>query len=200
MDNTASNVDALQRQLGADKLKAQQDAELAAATGTGAQQAAAAAYGPDGRPLNPGWARPQPSGTQSNGQPQLTPVATGRPATSGERRSRRVDTAASFSSNIAYARGAEQPQSQHQNGPAQVAASQNPYAAALAGWTAVLRLDSRPRAAGEPPHAASSSDQIPATDYKRPSEVNIDNAIQDSPTSSTRDLTLDTVLMNRLGR
>ena len=37
-DNTASNVDALQRQLGADKLKAEQDAQLAAATGTGAQQ------------------------------------------------------------------------------------------------------------------------------------------------------------------
>src|ERR1700690_838527 len=46
-DNTANNVDALQRQLGADKLKAQQDAQVAAATsnplsgGTGAQQAAA---------------------------------------------------------------------------------------------------------------------------------------------------------------
>ena len=52
-DNTASNVDALQRQLGADKLKAEQDAQLAAATGTGAQQAAASGYGPDGRPLNP---------------------------------------------------------------------------------------------------------------------------------------------------
>ena len=31
-DNTASNVDALQRQLGADKLKAQQDAQLASST------------------------------------------------------------------------------------------------------------------------------------------------------------------------
>ena len=65
-DNTASNVDALQRQLGADKLKAQQDAQLAAATGspaggTGAQQGVAAAYDPNG----------QPNGT--NGQPQLTP-------------------------------------------------------------------------------------------------------------------------------
>ena len=33
-DNTATNVDALQRQLGADKLKAQQDAQFTAATGT----------------------------------------------------------------------------------------------------------------------------------------------------------------------
>jgi hypothetical protein len=57
-DNTANNVDALQRQLGADKLKAQQDAQLAASTGnpaaggtggTGAQQAAASGFGPDGQ-------------------------------------------------------------------------------------------------------------------------------------------------------
>ena len=33
-DNTANNVDALQRQLRADKLKAQQDAQFTAATGT----------------------------------------------------------------------------------------------------------------------------------------------------------------------
>ena len=51
-DNTANNVDALQRQLAADKLKKQQDGQLAAATGIGAQQASAAAYGPDGRPIN----------------------------------------------------------------------------------------------------------------------------------------------------
>jgi hypothetical protein len=53
-DNTATNVDALQRQLGADKLKAQQDAQVAAASsnpaagGTGAQQAAASGFGPMG--------------------------------------------------------------------------------------------------------------------------------------------------------
>jgi type IV secretion system protein VirB10 len=54
-----------------------------------------------------------------------------------------------------------------------------------------------PRAAGEQPHAAASRDQIPATDYKRPTEVNIDNATG-QPYVIYEGLTLDTVLMNRL--
>src|ERR1035438_2668608 len=96
-DNTATNVDALQRQLGADKLKAEQDAQLAAATGspaggTGAQQAAAAGYAPNG----------QQNGTQANGQPQLTPSEqAGQQLAATEKE--RAD-AARFSSNIAYAR------------------------------------------------------------------------------------------------
>jgi ParB/RepB/Spo0J family partition protein len=51
-----------------------------------------------------------------------------------------------------------------------------------------------PRAEGEP---RASRDQIPATDYKRPSEVNIDNAVG-QPYVIYEGLTLDTVLMNRL--
>jgi type IV secretion system protein VirB10 len=51
-----------------------------------------------------------------------------------------------------------------------------------------------PRAAGEP---RASGDQIPATEYKRPSEANIDNAIG-QPYVIYEGLTLDTVLMNRL--
>jgi type IV secretion system protein VirB10 len=188
-DNTASNVDALQRQLGADKLKAQQDAELAAATGTGAQQAAAAAYGPDGRPLTPA-GTPQPNGTQTNGQPQLTPSQQADQQLAATEKERA--DAARFSSNIAYARAPEPPQSQHQNGPPE---TPNPYAAALqAGQPTGLTA---PRAAGEQPHAAASRDQIPATDYKRPTEVNIDNATG-QPYVIYEGLTLDTVLMNRL--
>jgi type IV secretory pathway VirB10-like protein len=190
-DNTASNVDALQRQLGADKLKAQQDAQLAAATGTtvggtGAQNAAAAAYGPDGRPLNSATPNGQPS-TQGSGQPQLTPAQqAGQQLAATEKE--RADTAR-FSSNIAYARPAEQQPSQ-QNGP-QPAPAANPFAAAMqpgqpTGLTA-------PRAPGE----RASGDQIPATDYKRPAEVNVDSATG-QPYVIYEGLTLDTVLMNRL--
>jgi type IV secretion system protein VirB10 len=196
-DNTATNVDALQRQLGADKLKAQQDAQVAAATGnpaaggTGAQQAAASGFGPDGRPLfqagsyTPGG---QPNGTQANGQPQLTPSQqAGQQLAATEKE--RADTAR-FSSNIAYA---SSPEAQAPQNPSpQPPAAQNPYAAALqpgqpTGLTA-------PRAAGE---QRASGDQFPATDYKRPAEANIDNAIG-QPYVIYEGLTLDTVLMNRL--
>jgi type IV secretory pathway VirB10-like protein len=192
-DNTASNVDALQRQLGADKLKAQQDAQLAAATGnpadgTGAQQAAAAGYGPDGRPLSPTGSY-APNGTQANGQPQLTPSEqAGQQLAATEKE--RADKAR-FSSNIAYARPMDSAP-QQQNGAPQPVAAQNPYAAALqAGQPTSM---TPPRAAGEP---RATGDQIPATEYKRPSEVNIDNAIG-QPYVIYEGLTLDTVLMNRL--
>jgi type IV secretory pathway VirB10-like protein len=192
-DNTASNVDALQRQLGADKLKAQQDAQLAAATGnpgegTGAQQAAAAGYGPDGRPLSPTGSY-APNGTQANGQPQLTPSEqAGQQLAATEKE--RADKAR-FSSNIAYARPMDSAP-QAQNGATQSVTAQNPYAAALqAGQPTSL---TPPRAAGE---ARTTGDQIPATEYKRPSEVNIDNAIG-QPYVIYEGLTLDTVLMNRL--
>jgi type IV secretion system protein TrbI len=193
-DNTASNVDALQRQIGADKLKAQQDAQLSAATGTGAQQAAASAYGPDGRPLDPGGtyvANGQQNGTQANGQPQLTPAQqAGQQLAASEKQ--RAD-AARFSSNIAYTRPTEQSTPQQQNVPPQPSGvAQNSYAAALqAGQPTAL---TPARAAGE---QRASGDQIPATDYKRPSEVNIDNAIG-QPYVIYEGLTLDTVLMNRL--
>jgi len=184
-DNTASNVDALQRQLGADKLKAQQDAQLAAATGspaggTGAQQGAVAAYDPTG----------QPNGTQANGQPQLTPSEqAGQQLAATEKE--RAD-AARFSSNIAFARGEETVPTEQNAPPRPSAAAQNPYAAAIqAGQPNSLTA---PRAAGEP---RASGDQIPATEYKRPVEANIDNAIG-QPYVIYEGLTLDTVLMNRL--
>ena len=196
-DNTATNVDALQRQLGADKLKAQQDAQVAAATGnpaaggTGAQQAAASGFGPDGRPLTPSGtyvANGQQNGTQANGQPQLTPSQqAGQQLAATEKE--RADTAR-FSSNIAYA---SSPEAQAPQNPSpQPPAAQNPYAAALqpgqpTGLTA-------PRAAGE---QRASGDQFPATDYKRPTEVNIDNAVG-QPYVIYEGLTLDTVLINRL--
>jgi type IV secretion system protein VirB10 len=193
-DNTANNVDALQRQLAADKLKKQQDGQLAAATGTGAQQTVAAAYGRDGRPINaPGTDAP-PNGVlgntqaNANGQPQLTPVQqAGQQLAASERV--RADTAR-FASNIAYVRPADQPM-QQQSAQSSTAA-QNPYAALLqAGQPTAVTA---PRAAGE---QRPAGDQIPATEYKRPPEANIDNAVG-QPYVIYEGLTLDTVLMNRL--
>jgi type IV secretion system protein VirB10 len=184
-DNTATNVDALQRQLGAAKLKADQDAQLAAATGspasgTGAQQAAAAGYASNG----------QQNGTQANGQPQLTPSEqAGQQLAATEKE--RAD-AARFSSNIAFARGEEIVTPEQNAPPRPPAAAQNPYAAVLqAGQPTALTAS---RAAGE---QKASGDQIPATEYKRPTEANIDNAIG-QPYVIYEGLTLDTVLMNRL--
>ena len=194
-DNTANNVDALRRQLEADKLKAQQDAQLAASTGTGtgAQQAAASAYGPDGRPLNPTGtyvANGQQSGTQANGQPQLTPSQQAAQQLAATEK-QRAD-AARFTSNIAYARPAEQASSQQDVTQQPSGVPQNPFATAVqAGQPTALTAA---RGAGE---QRASGDQIPATDYKRPSEVNIDNAIG-QPYVIYEGLTVDTVLMNRL--
>jgi type IV secretion system protein VirB10 len=193
-DNTANNVDALQRQLAADKLKKQQDGQLAAATGTGAQQASAAAYSPDGRPINaPGTDAP-PNGVlgntqaNANGQPQLTPVQqAGQQLAASERV--RADTAR-FASNIAYVRPADQPMQQQSAQPS--TATHNPYTALLqAGQPTAVTA---PRAAVE---QRSGGDQIPATEYKRPLEANIDNAVG-QPYVIYEGLTLDTVLMNRL--
>ena len=146
-DNTANNVDALQRQLGADKLKAQQDAQLAASTGvgTGAQQAAASAYGPDGRPLNPTGtyvANGQQNGTQANGQPQLTPSQqAGQQLAATEKQ--RTD-AARFSSNIAYARPAEPASSQQNFPPTALRCAPEPLCCRSAGGPA-YRFDHGPR-------------------------------------------------------
>jgi type IV secretion system protein VirB10 len=193
-DNTANNVDALQRQLAADKLKKQQDGQLATATGTGAQQAGAAAYGPNGRAINAAGTDAQPNGVlgntqaNANGQPQLTPVQqAGQQLAASERV--RADTAR-FASNIAYVRPADQPM-QQQSAQSSTAA-QNPYAALLqAGQPTGVTA---PKAAGE---QRPGGDQIPATEYKRPPEANIDNAVG-QPYVIYEGLTLDTVLMNRL--
>jgi len=199
-DNTANNVDALQRQLGADKLKAQQDAQLAAsagnaaAGGTVAQQAAASGFGPDGRPLSPTGtyvANGQQNSAQANGQPQLTPAqqASQQLAASEKQRT----DAARFSSNIAYARSEEPAAPLQQNLPQQTSGTpQNPLTASIqAGQPTALTT---PRVAGE---QRASGDQIPAADYKRPPELNLDNAVG-QPYVIYEGLTLDTVLMNRL--
>jgi type IV secretion system protein VirB10 len=101
----------------------------------------------------------------------------------------RADTAR-FASNIAYVRPADQPMQQQSAQPS--TAAQNPYAALL--QTGQPTAVTAPRAAGE---QRTAGDQIPATEYKRPPEANIDNAVG-QPYVIYEGLTLDTVLMNRL--
>jgi len=101
----------------------------------------------------------------------------------------RADTAR-FASNIAYVRPADQPmQQQSAQSPTE---ARNPYAALL--QTGQPTAVTASRAAGE---QRSGGDQIPATEYKRPPEANIDNAVG-QPYVIYEGLTLDTVLMNRL--
>ena len=107
----------------------------------------------------------QHNGTQPNRQHQLIAAAqAGQQLAAGAKQ--RAD-AVRFSFNIADARPAVQAAPQQQNGSQQSSPPpQNPFAAAVqpdqpSGLTV-------PRAAGE---------QIPTTDYKRPAEVNIDQAV-----------------------
>ena len=130
-DNTANNIDTLQRELAANKQREQQDAQLATNAGGGntAQQSAVAAYGPDGRPL-PGAAAAYGSGMaqQGGGQPQLTHEEQISHQLAAKDRER-ADTAR-FASNLAYVRtepsAAAQAQQAQGNLPP---VAENPYLA-----------------------------------------------------------------------
>ncbi len=189
-DNTANNVADLQNQLAAEKLKQQQDAQMAAAlasTQTPAQQQAATQYGANGQP---GIATPQPypqTQGQTNGQAQLTPEEQQRQHFAGKERE--LAFSSRFASNLAYSHSQEQARSQQVNAQLQTApTTSNPYAAALAGNEGSSFTPAR--AAGEPPSAQSMT-------AKRAPEVNV-NSADGQPYVLFEGATLDTVLMNRL--
>jgi type IV secretory pathway VirB10-like protein len=184
-DNTANNIADLQNQLASEKLKQQQDAQLAAAmaaTQTPAQQQAASMYGPSGQPN-----MPPPQGQTQNGQPQLTPEQQQQQALANKERELSFDSR--FASNLAYSRSKEeeqrqaQPQNSSQMMPVSAA---NPYAAALTGGEGSSFVPSR--AAGQQP--------TPEAPKKAP-EVNLDSAVG-QPYVIFEGAVLDTVLMNRL--
>jgi type IV secretion system protein TrbI len=180
-DNTDSNVQEWKNQLQAEHQKEQQ-ATMAAAMGdpalasaTPAQQAAAAAYGPNGVavPCIPG--RPCPQAQQGNMQMQLTPVQQQAQLIAAKERERADDSR--FASNLVYSRASEQQQSQvmaPQYGPAE------PH---VNGGVAT------PRAPEDPPETPAG--------YKRPLEANVDSAVG-QPYLVYEGSVLDTVLMNRL--
>ncbi|MDQ2833093.1 MAG: TrbI/VirB10 family protein [Acidobacteriota bacterium] len=189
-DNTANNVADLQNQLAAEKLKQQQDAQMAAALAsaqTPAQQQAAIQYGANGQS---GVAPPQPypqGQPQANGQAQLTPEEQQRQQLASKERE--LAFSSRFASNLAYSRSQEQARSQQVNAqvPAAPTAS-DPYAAALTGNEGSSFTPAR--AAGE----ATTSQQTTA---KRAPEVNV-NSAEGQPYVLFEGATLDTVLMNRL--
>jgi len=200
-DNTDNNVADLKSQLQAEQLKEQQQAAVAAAsdptlaTGTPAQQAAAAAYGPTGQPPScvPGQTCPSAVyGQQNGGQQQLTPAQ--QQAQQLAAKERELAYNARFASNLAYSRPADAPpqqQSTTRDATASTgyATQQNPYSAFSDRPGSSLIMA---HAAGDPPPIPT--DQAP---IKHGPEVNIDSAVG-QPYVIYEGLTMDTVLMNRL--
>ena len=113
-DNTDNNVQDLKNQLAAERLKEQQqaanasNADPALGMATPAQQAAAAAYSPNGQamPCVPGQPCPQVSyGQQMPAQPQLTPVQ--QQAQQLAAKERELAYNSRFASNLAYVHPAD---------------------------------------------------------------------------------------------
>jgi type IV secretory pathway VirB10-like protein len=202
-DNTASNVEALQQQVAADRAHDKQDAAMAAAAGNGtpAQQATGGSYNASGQPLlcQPG-GYPPPQSTNNNGQPPaLTPAQQQEQQLAAKERERQFTSR--FESNLAYNRPAMeeeqraqmaqqqamQPQQQNPEQP------QDPYAAAF--QTGPQSNLTPGRGVGTPPPAQAAALQNSA--YKPGPEVNVDSAVG-QPYVLYEGTTLDTVLMNRL--
>ena len=157
-DNTDNNVQDLKNQLAAEQQKEAQQSGLANATA--AQQTAAAAYSPTGQavPCVPGQPCAQPNmyGQQPGGQPQVSPAQ--EEAQQLAAKERELAYNSRFASNLVYSHQPDTAVSQQAPaGPegASVAGYQqapNPYmtASSPAGSSLVA-----PRAAGDPPPAAS---------------------------------------------
>ncbi len=196
-DNTDNNVRDLKNQVQAERQNDQQaalaaaaqDPSLAAASGlspaTPAQQAAAAAYGPNviAAPCAPGQPCPQapPGYGQPNAQPLLTPEQQQMQQLAAKERERADESR--FASNLVYARLPDQSQQQQQG---------QPQISGQAALQSQRQADSSlvaPRAPGDPPEAAEG--------YKRPIEANIDTATG-QPYLVYEGTVLDTILMNRL--
>lgn len=178
-DNTDNNVQDLKNQLQAERLKEQQQAAIAAATGdpaTPAQQAAIASLTPTGQcapgqpcsQVQPGYGQP------NNTQPQLTPEQQQAQQLAAKERERTDESR--FASNLVYVRASDQPQQTQATGP--VACQQKAESSLVP-----------PHSAGEQPEANEG--------YKRPLEANIDSATG-QPYLLYEGTVLDTTLMNRL--
>ncbi len=194
-DNTDNNAQELRSQAAAAEQKMAQQGtgtlDPSLQNATPAQQAAAAAYGPNGQPVPcvPG----QPCTPQ---QQQLSPAAQEEQQLAAK--DRELAYASRFASNLVYTRAPDQPSSKPSSaalaegagatGPQQNVAAQfppDPGSSSLIG----------PRTAGNPPAASSAQTQQLAA--QRKPEVNID-AAAGQPYVIYEGTTLDAVLMNRL--
>ena len=196
-DNTDNNVQDLKNQLAAERLKEQQqaanasNADPALGMATPAQQAAAAAYSPNGQamPCVPGQPCPQVSyGQQMPAQPQLTPVQ--QQAQQLAAKERELAYNSRFASNLAYVHPAAQSGGQEVGVPAAYQLSSDQNQAGSAPEPAGNFV--APRVAGERP-----TQEAGPPSPKHSAEVNIDSAVG-QPYVIYEGLTMDTVLMNRL--
>lgn len=193
-DNTASNAQQLHQDIDANKRQQQQDAMN---NGTSPGQ-----YGQPGHLVVTGFdatGKPiygLPTGPegmngaygQPNGQPQQQtqpppPTAEEAAASQLAADERKRADQARFASNIAYSHSAQQQQAANPQ-PVYPGA----YSAQFQPASAIPATD---------PTQARSRDEIPATDYKRPAEVNVNQAVG-QPYVIYEGLSLDTILMNRL--
>jgi type IV secretion system protein TrbI len=202
-DTTDNNVQDLKRQVAAAEQKAAQQGtgvpsttDPALANATPAQQAAAAAYGPNGQPIPcvPG----QPCAQQgAYAQQQVSPAQ--QEAEQLAARDRELTYDSRFASNLVYTRA---PEPSHQQSSSAALANSagvtGPQQNAISNQTdpdqAVSSLIPS-HAAGDPP-AASPAPLAQSPAQRRP-EVNIDSATG-QPYVIYEGTTLDTVLMNRL--
>jgi len=192
-DNTDNNVQDLKSQLAAEQQKEAQQTGLANATA--AQQTAAAAYSPTGQavPCVPGQPCAQPNAYgQPGGQPQVSPAQ--EEAQQLAAKERELAYNSRFASNLVYSHQPDEATSQQPPaGPEGVSVAgyqqtRNPYTTASSSTGSSLVA---PRAAGDPPPAASEQGST------KHAEVNIDSAAG-QPYVIYEGLTMDTVLMNRL--
>ena len=192
MDTTANNVADLKSQVAAAEAQATQDAAQQpagpTATMTAAQQAAAAAYGPTGKPV-----------ACAPGQPCVAPQQQLSPAAQAEQqlaaKDRELAYASRFASNLVYsqAQQAANPESRtassvNADPPNPVGGpNANPHAAALGSAKTSLIA----------PQGANTGQAADTAQSQRRPEVNLDSATG-QPYVVYEGTVLDTVLMNRL--
>lgn len=202
-DSTDNNVQDLKSQVAAAEQKAAQQeqnapsaTDPALANATPAQQAAAAAYGPNGQPIP--CVTGQPCAQQgAYAQQQVSPAQ--REAEQLAARERELTYDSRFASNLVYTRAPEpSPQQPSSAALANRANMTGPQQSASSNRTdpdqAVSSLIA-PQTASDPP-AISSMPAAQSPAQRRP-EVNIDSATG-QPYVIYEGTTLDTVLMNRL--
>jgi type IV secretion system protein VirB10 len=194
-DTTESNALQLKQDIAQNKAAQQQDALNGSTQGTGPGHMMITGFDAAGKPIygmpaGPG--QPDlPYGQGTGGQPGQSAQPTAEQAAAQQlaaEESKRDDQAR-FSSNLAYTRSSEQSRvtqasDTEQNQPPAAQPPQSAYAALF-----------QPTAA-QPAAQQRSRDEIPATDYKRPVEVNLNNATG-QPYVIYEGLSLDTILMNR---
>ncbi len=197
-DNTESNQQELRSATAAEEQKMAQNgpgaADPALQNATPQQQAAAAAYGPNGQPVPcvPGQPCPQQG---AYAQQQLSPAQQEEQQLAAKDRELTYDSR--FASNLVYTRAPDQP-SQKASPPALADSAgatgpqQRPIIAQSAPEQAASSLIPA-RTAGDPPPAAPNAQA--QTEHKP--EVNIDSATG-QPYVIYEGTTLDCVLMNRL--